>query len=137
VDLSLNIKEAFKSKGRQIYLKDSVASEMPRGTSTEVDVYFFEFKYGRVKPVHLYYFYERLGLVPVDPFTLASINEADLASAGVYRYATQWTNAENEHCYASFSRVRGVRSVRVGQQGTQYWANKYRNWWFAGVRKST
>jgi hypothetical protein len=113
------------------YVNDTVAAEMPHGNASEVDVYFF--KLGRyVNCADLFKEYELRGLAPVDPFSLAAVNQADPAFADTNPNGTQWTDSKGKFCCEAFSRWSDKRSVRVGQNDYD-WNDR---WCFGGVRKS-
>lgn len=132
VDLSLTGKQALDATGRVQYVNDSVVAEMPRGTSTEVEVHFFKLD-RHVSCAYLVKEYERRGLEPVDPFSLAAMNQADPAFADDHPNGTQWIDAKNKFCHEAFYDWNGKRSVNVSRIG-DVWVD---DWWFAGVRKST
>lgn len=122
--------EALKATGRTMYVSDSVVAEMPNGTETEMEIVFF--KLGRyVNDVDLDKEYELRGLVPVDPFTLAAVNQADPTFADDHPNCTHWKNKSDKWCYAAFRRSVGERRVRVFQSVND-WLDL---WWFAGSRK--
>ena len=131
VDLSLTAKQALDATGRVQYVNDSVVAEMPRGTSTQVEVHFF--KLGRhVSCADLVKEYELRGLEPVDPFTLAAINQEDQAFADTHPNGTQWTDAKGKVCCGAFDAWGDERDVLVRQNDDAWGAL----WWFGGVRKS-
>ena len=131
VDLSLTAKKALDATGRVQYINDSVVTEMPRGTSTQVEVHFF--KLGRhVSCADLVKEYELRGLEPVDPFTLAAINQEDQAFADTHPNGTQWTDAKGKVCCGAFDAWGDERDVLVRQNDDAWGAL----WWFGGVRKS-
>ena len=132
VDRTCPPKEAMKATGRNQYVDEEVAASMPHGEGEEVDVYFF--KLGRyVNDVDLGKEFDLRGLKPVDPYSLAAVNEQDPAFADDHPNATHWKDAESNWCYAIFDRWRGGRAVLVNRDDRD-WGD---DWWFAGVRKSS
>lgn len=122
--------EAINATGRNKYLGTDVVAAMPRGKGKEVDVYFI--KRDRYmsdddwdKELVSY------GLKPVDPYSLAAINEADPAFADEHPNGTHWKDANGNWCYAAFNRGGGKRNVDVHRHGDD-WGDY---WWFAGLRK--
>lgn len=132
VNRKRSAKEALKATGRNHYVTDSVVAKMPNGTDEEVEVIFFNL--GRfVSDNDLDKEYELRGLKPVDPFTLAAVNEADPAFADERPNGTHWKDKDDQWCFATFDRFGDVRFVSVNRNDSD-WVGR---WWFAGVRKST
>lgn len=132
VNRTRSAKEALKATGRNLYLNDSVADVMPNGTAKETEVVFFKLdRY--IDDNDLEKEYELRGLTPVDPFSLAAVNEADPAFADTYPNGTHWKDAKDSWCFAAFDRGgwSGSRYVRVSRFDDD-WSD---GWWFAGVRK--
>jgi len=73
--------------------------------------------------------YASRGLIPADPFSLATVNEADPAFADEHPNATHWKDVNGKLCYAAFSRWFGERGVLVYRFGGG-WRDR---WWFAGL----
>lgn len=122
--------EVIKATGRTPYLTDNVVATMPKGEGDEADVYFF--KLGRyVNDADLDKEFELRGLKPVDPYSLAAVNEDDPAFADDHPNATHWKDANGEWCYAAFSEWYAYRSVLVDRTDGD-WLDC---WWFAGLRK--
>jgi hypothetical protein len=75
--------------------------------------------------------YERRGLIPADPYSLAKVNEDNLTFMNERPNATHWKDAQGRWCIVSFDCFHNVRrvstSLHVGQ-----WPQIY---WFAGIRK--
>ncbi len=127
---------ALETTGRRLYVTESVVTTMPKGQEGEAPVYFFKpdasayDKNGLISVDDVEKQFDLCGLKPVDPYRLAAVNEADPAFADDHPNVTQWKDAEDNWCYASFDRWCGERSVDVGRGGK--WSDR---WWFAGVRK--
>ena len=131
VDLSLTAKQALDATGRVQYFNDLVVAEMPRGTSTEMEVHFF--KLGRyVSCADLVKEYERRRLEPVDPFSLAAVNQADPAFADYHPNGTQWTDSKGRFCLEAFYVWIDGRRVDILQDDDGW----YGYCWLGGVRKS-
>lgn len=123
-------KEALKATGRNQYVDDSVVANMPRGEGDEEEVVFF--KLGRwISDDDLEKEYGLRSLVPVDPYSLAAVNEADPAFADEHPNATHWKDSSGKWCYAAFGRWYGERSVHVRRRDDGWNDDR----WFAGRRK--
>lgn len=132
VDRTRSPQDALKATGRNLYITDSVVASMPNGTDEEVEVIFFKLD-REVSNDNLMKEYELLGLDPVDPHTLAAVNEENPEFADKHPHGTQWKDSNGKWCCAAFSCWGGDRYVRVRQDGRDW----HGHWWFAGVRKST
>jgi len=122
--------DMLDATGRNQYTDKGVVEAMPRGSGDEVEVVFF--KVGRyVSDAELHKEYELRGLVPVDPFSLGAVNEADPAFADEHPNGTHWKDANDRWCYATFGRWVDERSVGVRRDDDDW----HDHWWFAGVRK--
>lgn len=122
--------ETLDATGRKQYTDRKVVDAMPRGEGDEAEVCFFNL--GRfINDADLEKEYELRGFKPVDPFSLAAVNEADPAFADDHPNCTHWKDADGNWCYASFSRWRVGRGVLVNRDVVGW--NDF--WWFAGVRK--
>jgi hypothetical protein len=131
VDRTFSAKEALDATGKNQYVADSMAKSMPNATDEQVEVYFF--KLGRYISMNdLEKEYQLRGLVAVDPYTLAAINQSDPAFADDKPNCTQWKDVKSNWCYAYFYRGGDERYLRVGQ-GDDGWGGC---WFFAGVRKA-
>lgn len=127
VNRSLNGKAVLDATGRKQYINDEVVATMPQGEGDEAEVIFFNL--GRyISDDDLDKEYEKRGLVPTDPFSLAAVNEADLEFADDHPNGTHWKDANGNWCYIAFGRWRGVCVDRYGGE----WGG---DWWFAGRRK--
>ncbi|MFA5942775.1 MAG: hypothetical protein WC798_03860, partial [Candidatus Paceibacterota bacterium] len=112
------------------YTDADVVAEMPKGEGAEANVVFF--KLGRyISDDDLEKEYEMRGLVPVDPFALAAINEADPAFADEHPNCTHWKDKNGKWCYTVFRRWGDDRRVRVGRSDGGWGGG----WWFAGSRE--
>lgn len=89
--------------GRNKYTDGKVVKSMPRGTGEETDVHFF--KLGCfISDNDLEKEYELRGLRPVDPESLAKVNEDDPAFADSHPNGTHWKDADGKWCFALFGR---------------------------------
>lgn len=115
--------------GRTEYVDEKVVKTMPKGEGDEPEVVFF--KIGRfITDDDLEREYEKRGLVPVDPYSLATINMNDPAFDDERPNATHWKDSKG-WCYAMFSRLGGGRKVGVDRSDSG-WGDLL---WFAGARK--
>ena len=123
--------DALKATGRTQYVTDSVVASMPKGTGKKVEVEFF--KVGkRVIDSELEKEYANRGLVPVDPYSLAAVNEADLAFADEHPNATHWKDEQGKWCYAAFPQWCVVGRLVYVYRNDVGWRD---GWWFGGLRK--
>lgn len=133
VDRTRTLQEAIAATARKQCVDDSVASAMPRGEGEEVEVVFFHLdlseRGGYISGDDLNKEYELRGLKPVDPYTLAAVNEADPAFADTHPNATHWKGASGNWCYAVFGCWCSERNMRV-DRCVGGWDDIY---WFAGV----
>ena len=119
-------RQALEATGRNLYVNDEVVATMPRGEGEESEVFFF--KVGRfLNDDNLEKEYDLRGLKPVDPYSLAKVNE-DAAFADDQPNATHWRDKDGKWCFVAFNRWRRVRCGRNGDD----WLDA---WWFAGLRK--
>lgn len=123
--------EAIKATHRKQYVDAGVVAIMPRGEGATAELSFF--KVGRgISDNDLEKEYALHGLVPADAYSLAAVNEADLAFADDHPNATHWKDANGKWCYAAFIRWHvGGRRVFVGRCDVDW----HDCWWFAGLRK--
>jgi len=126
--------EALDATGRKQYADRNVVDSIPKGDGEEVDVVFFKpdlsERNGYISDDDLEKEFELRGLKPADPFSVAAVNEADLAFADERPNATHWKDANGKWCYAAFRRWDGgERSVFVDHNG-RGWNGR---WWFAGL----
>jgi hypothetical protein len=131
VNLKRSAKEALKATGREQYVSDDVAKNMPKAVNEEAEIIFF--KVGKeISCAGLEKEYEFRGLIPADPYSLASVNEADPAFADEKPNGTQWKDSQGNYCCAIFYLWCGERFVDVYRDDHDWRVD----WWFAGVRKS-
>ena len=103
VNRNRSAKEALKATGRNLYVTDSVAKNMPKAETDEVEVILF--KIGRqISDNDLEKEYELRGLKPADPYSLAAFNEADPAFADEHPNGTHWKDEDDKWCFAAFVR---------------------------------
>ena len=122
--------QALDATGRKQYTDSDVVAAMPKGAGGEVEVHFFKLdRY--ISDNDLEDEYASHGLKPVDPYSLAAVNEADPAFADEYPNSTHWKDAAGKWCFAAFRRWGVGRGLDVGR-GDDVWSV---SWWFAGVRK--
>ncbi|MCX6786264.1 MAG: hypothetical protein NTU85_00350 [Candidatus Kaiserbacteria bacterium] len=122
--------EALGATGQRQFVNSDVAKKMPRAENDKADVIFF--KLGRsISDSDLEREYELRGLMPADPYSLAAVNEADPAFANGHPNSTHWKNADDNWCYAAFSRWDDELDVDVNRDDGD-WGDY---WWFAGLRK--
>jgi hypothetical protein len=131
VNRSQKPQEAIKATGRVQYVNDDVVASMPHGEGEDAEVVFFNL--GRyISDDDLEKEYELRGLKPVDPYSLAKVNEDDPVFADTKSNATHWRDSNGKWCYAAFRRWNvSERYVRVSRHDCD-WDD---DWWFAGVRK--
>lgn len=130
VNRTRTAEEAIKATGRNFYGDWKVVRTMPRGEGEEVEICFFKVGW-YINDADLEKEYESRGLSPVDPYSLAAVNEADQTFADQYPNGTHWQDADGNWCYAAFSRYHGERRVNVSRDSNDW----HGHWWFAGVRK--
>lgn len=136
VNLALIGKEALVATGRFVYSNNEVVATMPNGEKEEEVVYLFKpeaWEYtmpGYMSDVDLEKCFDRRGLKPVDPHTLAAYNQANPAFADTHPNATHWQVENGRWCYAAFDRWDDGRRVNVRRDGDGW----HVYWWFAGVR---
>ena len=126
--------EAIDATNRKLYLDRKVVVSMPRGGGDEVEVFFF--KPGRyLTDADLSREYKLHELIPVDPYSLAAVNEADSAFAFTRPNATHWKDGDGKWCYIAFlsasPELEDERRV-VASSDNVVWSDDY---WFAGVKK--
>jgi len=130
VNRNRNAQAALDATGRRQYTDKDVVDAMPQGEGEEAEIVFFNL--GRyVNNADLDKEYEVRGLKPVDPYSLAAVNENDPAFADQKPNATHWKDSNDKWCYTAFDRWNDGRIVGVNRNDDD-WSG---DWWFAGVRK--
>jgi len=101
--------QMLKATKRKIYSETGVVSTMPRGKGQDKEVTIF--KPGkRLNDIQLPYEYDLLGLVPVDPYTLAKLVQDNTAFADRRLLVTVWRDSDEEWCFIAFYRwIDGTR----------------------------
>lgn len=133
VDRTRSAYDALKATGCELHLDMETVEQMPQGRETEVEVEFF---HDSGTPEDIFAEYIRRGLVPVDLFTLAALNEADHTLAGKHRNATVWRDASGKYCGVRFRERHGERSVGVYQLDKLEPRDHEVLWYYAGVRQT-
>lgn len=128
VNRNLTPWEAIAATGCDPYIDLSITERLPRGTSEEVELVFFQLERHYTTDDELEKEFVRRGLKPADPFALAAANAADFRLANM-PHGTHWKDAHGRWCDITFDSCSGNRRVRVHTGGD--WE---RYWWFAGVR---
>jgi hypothetical protein len=129
---------ALEATGRRLYVTESVVKAMPKGEAETVEVCFFKpdpseyDRNGLISDDDLEKAFDLRGLKPVDPYSLAAVNEAEPAFADDRPNGTHWKDADGNWCYAAFHRWDDGRCVYVSRRDDSGWSD---GWWFAGVRK--
>lgn len=127
--------EAFNATGRKQYADRKVVDAMPKGAGDEVEVVFFKpdlsKRNGYISDDDLEKEFEIRGLKPVDPISIAAVNEEDPAFVDEHPNGTHWKNAEGNWCFAAFVHWSDARYVRVGEYSHD-WLD---DWWFGGLCK--
>jgi len=131
VNRSQKPQEAIKATGRVQYVSNDVVASMPHGESEDVEVVFFNLGCF-VSDNDLEKEYELRGLKPVDPYSLAKVNEDDPAFADTKPNATHWKDSNGKWCYAAFSQWHGSGRHVYVRRNDNDWDD---GWWFAGLRK--
>ncbi len=122
--------EAIEAIGRNKYCDDDIVDAMPHGTNEEAEIFFFKLNYDvPITDDDLEKEYELRGLVPVDAYALAAVNEADPAFADDYPNGTHWQDANDNWYYAAFDRWIDARDVVIRLHNFA-WSHK---WWFGGI----
>ena len=127
--------EALVATNRKQYTNRKVVDAMPKGEGDEAEIVFFKpdlsERSGHISDDDLEKEFERHGLKPADPISVAAVNEADPAFADEKPHSTHWKDTENNWCFATFSRWFDGREVSVNRNDSD-WSD---DWWFAGVLK--
>jgi hypothetical protein len=126
--------KALDATGRRQYTNRQAVDEMPYGETDEVEVVFFtlnfECKSYYISDDDLRKEFEIRGLKPVDPISLAAMNEEDPVFADAKPHGTHWKDDQGYWCHMQFCYTSGERSVSVYRGGGD-WSDY---WWYAGVR---
>lgn len=131
VDRKRSPKAALEATQRNLYVNNSVVAAMPRGEGEEVEVIFFKVGRRYVSDADLEKEYERRGLKPADPYSLAAVNEVDPTFAVNQPNCTHWKDSSGRWSCIIFDDWRGRQEVRVCDNDDGWHNNK---WWFAGQR---
>lgn len=111
------------------YVDDrSIVSAMPCGEGDQVEVVFFKVG-GYCHNDDLANDYERRGLKPVDPYSLAVVNKTDRTLATKYPNGSIWKGADGEWCLIRFSPCGDVPNVTVRRADISAFE------WAAGIRQ--
>ncbi len=117
VNRSRSPQEAIDATGRTQYTDRKVVDAMSKGEDDEVEVVFFKpdlsNRNGFISDDDLEKEFELRGLKPVDPYSLAAVNEADPAFADDKPHGTHWKDENGQWCCATFRRWSGGRHVSV------------------------
>lgn len=130
VNRSRSPKQVLDATGRRQYTNSSVVESMPKGEGDEVEVVFFNLGCW-ISNDDLEKEYEKRELIPVDPYSLAAVNEADPNFTNEHPNGTRWKDSNNKWCSAAFSHWVEGRDVFVDRHDRAW--DSY--WWFAGLRK--
>jgi hypothetical protein len=135
VDCGRSPQQALEATGRVQYTDRKVVENMPKAPAVLAEIVFFKpdlsKRNGRISDDDLENEYALRGLEPVDPISLAALNEAAPEFADETPHSTHWKDADGKWCFAAFFHWRGKRYVLVDRSDLDW--NGY--WWFAGVRK--
>lgn len=114
-----------------------VADAMPKGRRSEVEIVLFKpnlSKYGgRIFDDSLEEEYRQRGLKPVDPFSLAALNEAEPTLALMKFHATHWKDRDGNWCHMALYLRDRENWVSIGHPSS-IWRGWPDNMWFAGIR---
>ena len=135
VDCGRSPQQALEATGRVQYTDRKVVENMPKAPAVLAEIVFFKpdlsKRNGHISDDDLEKEYALRGLEPVDPISLAALNEAAPAFADETPHGTHWKDADGKWCFAAFDRWGGERYVSVDRDDYG-WDD---GWWFAGVRK--
>lgn len=140
VDRTRSAYEALQATRRQVIIgcSQKTLDEMPKCFSTEekIEVIFFKFKCVGINDDEAEKEYERRDLIPVDPYTLAAVNEAEISFANEYlNNSTHWKDETGQWHSLSFDVDRITDEKGVSITSKYKGEPMYGNRWFAGVRK--
>ena len=135
VDCGRSPQQALEATGRVQYVDRKVVENIPKAPAALAEIVFFKpdlsKRNGHISDDDLEKEYALRGLEPVDPISLAALNEAAPAFADETPHGTHWKDADDKWCFATFDHWDGKRSVRVNRNDDGWNGH----WWFAGVRK--
>src|SRR5512133_1396126 len=135
VDCGRSPQQALWDTGRVQYTDRKVVENMITAPATLTEIMFFKLdlskRGGKISDDDLTNEYNIRGLEPVDPISLAAMNEAFPAFADKKPNGTHWRSTDGNWCFAAFDHWGGKRSVHVNRDDDG-WDD---SWWFAGVRK--
>ena len=128
--------EALKALGRKLYAGPDALDDIPSGEGEEVEIVLFKITLPPplvcLNDDLLQEEFELRGLVPVDPISLAALNETDPALADEISNATHWKDDKGKWCFAAFGCWKGERTA-IFRRWELYWTPEKHL--FAGVRK--
>lgn len=124
-------KQALDACGRRQNVEDAVVDAMPRGEGDRVEVVLFPVRY-MISDDDAEKEYERRGLKPADPYSLAAVNEDDPGFSYDYPNKTHWKDADGCWCSALFGHWGGTQSVGIGRCDD---SKQHDGWWLAGLHK--
>ncbi|MHB0865608.1 MAG: hypothetical protein ACYC1Y_01775 [Minisyncoccota bacterium] len=129
VNRSRTPQEMLDATRRVEYLDGDVVASMPRGKNDRVTIFLFQ--PGRdLDDDDVEKEYQLHHLIPVDPYSLAAVNESDRSFATKYQNGTHWKDESGRWCRIVFRRWDGEHRVSVGHHSGK-WNNRT---WFAGFR---
>ncbi len=129
VDRNRTPQQVLDATGCKQCADEDVLKTMPKGEGDEIEVIFFTL--GRyVSDDNLEKEYGLRGLQPVDPYSLAAVNEKDPTFVDAYPNVTHWRNNRSWNFVTFFSSNDGPK-VNV----SDFYDDYDESWWFAGVRK--
>ena len=138
VDFARTAQQAIDAVSPYGVVQSDVAEAMPRGQNKKEYVHFFWIDVDRfLKDDEIEREYEMRGLVPVDPYTLAAVNECDSTFVDEHINYTHWKDAGGNWCYFvcwrdQASYYHGFRRfVNISRRDGM----SYSGVWFAGVHK--
>lgn len=129
VDPTRSNRHVFAATGRPHRIREETIEAMPRGKGGEIEVVLFKGKQGQ-EPKDIRDEYRLRRLRPVDPITLAILNEADPAFSKEYPNITQWHDSF-DYCFLLF--CEGTAELVAVSRRTGN--STYDAWWWAGIRE--
>lgn len=133
VNPNYSLQEALSRTWCRQNIVTEIVQTMPRDLGGSTKIFFFRpSRKGRLLyDENLREEYENRGLKPVDPYSLAAVNEADPAFAATKPNLTHWKNDRGQWCHATFKEISGDRFLTIDYSST-HWNPE---WWFGGVKK--